>query len=135
MRRLLEAALGALWTRTQQTLGEVTMTAIVERVLYTATETYPFLSSFKVVTPRGIACSGPSDGLPSPLEAEMRAGVRFLLVEFLTVLGNLTADILTVELHAELMSVALPQTVHLVKESKGSVDSNKNRRSGEGGTR
>ncbi|HEX2658216.1 MAG TPA: hypothetical protein VHU40_08095, partial [Polyangia bacterium] len=60
--------------------------------------------------------------------------VKFVLVEFLSVLGNLTADILTLELHAELMSVCLPQAVHLVKEQEGSGTSNRNRRSGEGGT-
>ena len=134
LRRLLEAALGALWTRTQQTLGEVTLTAIVARVLYTASETYPFLSSFTVGPPRGIVWGGASEGVPPPLEAEMRAGIRCLLVEFLSVLGNLTADILTLELHAELMSVAVPQAVRLLKEPEGSVASHKNRRSGEGGT-
>jgi hypothetical protein len=133
LRRLLEAALGALWTRTQQTLGEVTLTAIVERVLYTATEKYPFLSPFKVGPSRGIVWGGSTDGPPPPLEAELTAGMRFLLVEFLSVLGNLTAEILTVELHVELMSVALPQAVHLVKEPEGSLASHRSRRSGEGG--
>jgi hypothetical protein len=33
---LFEQALGALWRRTEVTLGEVTLTAIVDRVLYTA---------------------------------------------------------------------------------------------------
>jgi hypothetical protein len=41
-------------------------------------------------------------------------GIRFVLVEFLTVLGNLTAGILTAELHAELSHVeptnAVPAT-------------------------
>ena len=33
--------------------------------------------------------------------------MRFLLVEFLTVLGNLTADILTPALHSELTAVTV----------------------------
>src|SRR5438105_2448859 len=93
-RRLLEVALGVLWTRTQQTLGEVTLTAIVERVLHGATEKYPILSSFKVGPARGLFWGGSSDGPPPPLEAELTAGIRFLLIEFLSVLGNLTAEIL-----------------------------------------
>ena len=41
---LFERATSALWRRAEVTLGEVTLTAIVDRVLYTASETYPFLS-------------------------------------------------------------------------------------------
>jgi len=37
---------------------------------------------------------------------QLEEGVRFVLVEFLTVLGNLTADMLTPALHAELSRVA-----------------------------
>src|SRR5207247_5134373 len=45
---LFERALDALWQRVHFTLGEVTLTAIVDRVLYTASEKYPFLSTLKV---------------------------------------------------------------------------------------
>lgn len=41
-------------------------------------------------------------------ESTLIAGTRFVLVEFLTVLGNLTADILTPELHEELARVHRP---------------------------
>lgn len=115
LRRLLETALSALWARTEKTLGEVTLTAIAGRVLYTGTEKFPFLSAFKIGSARGIAWGG-AESLTPPLEAPMREAVRFLLVEFLTVLGKLTAEILTPELHAELMGVTLPQAMHLVKE-------------------
>jgi len=119
LRRLLETALGALWARTEKTLGEVTLAAIAGRVLYTGTERFSFLASFKVGSTRGIAWVG-GEGLAPPLESQMREGVRFLLVEFLSVLGHLTAEILTPELHAELMGVTLPQGVHLVKEQEAS---------------
>ena len=105
LRRLLEAALGALWVRTQTTLGEVTLTAIGERVLYTAAEKYPFLASFKIDPPRGIELRA-VEGLPVPTEAELKEACRFVLIELLSVLGNLTAQILTAELHAELTAVA-----------------------------
>jgi hypothetical protein len=38
---------------------------------------------------------------------ELAEGMRFVLVEFLTVLGNLTADVLTPALQAELSKVTL----------------------------
>jgi hypothetical protein len=42
--RLFTQAFGVLWARTKTTLGEVTLTAIAERVLYNASEKFPFLS-------------------------------------------------------------------------------------------
>ena len=39
-----EAAFGALWRRSYLVLGEVTLVAILDRVLTTATECYPLLA-------------------------------------------------------------------------------------------
>jgi hypothetical protein len=131
LRRLLEIALGALWVRTRTTLGEITLTAIGERVLYTAVEKFPCLASFSLDPTRGIEFRDP-EGLPLPAESELREGGRFLLVELLSVLGNLTAQILTPELHAELMGIVLPQAVHLVKDIEGSPERSR-RHAGKGG--
>ena len=102
--QLFGAALGAVWTRTLTPLGEVTLTAIAQRVLHNAAEKFTFLSSLKI-EPTGIDC----EGLNAPSDSELIEGIRFVLVEFLTVLGNLTAEILTPELHSELSTVALPK--------------------------
>ena len=111
LRRLIEAAFGALWNRTKTTLGEVTLTAIAERVLYAAAERFPSLGSLKIDPTRGIEFHG-NEATPSvPPEHELRAAIRFVLVELLTVLGNLTAEILTPELHAELSIVEPPWAV------------------------
>jgi len=131
LRRLLEVAFGVLWMRTMTTLGEVTLTAIGERVLYTAAERFPVLASFQVVPTRGIELRG-AEGQGPPPEAELREGMRFLLVELLTVLGTLTAEILSPELHAQLRRVVLPPSVHLVKETETPAGARK-RHAGEGG--
>lgn len=131
LRRLLEAALGALWVRTQTTLGEVTLTAVGERVLYTATEKFPFLASFKVEPTRGMEFR-PVAELSLPTEPQLKEACRFLLVELLSVLGNLTAQILTPELHAELSGVVLPEAIHLVKKVEAQPEQKK-RHAGEGG--
>ena len=99
-----ERALNALWGRTLVSLGEITLTAILGRVLYTASERYPVLTSLELG----------ADGVDlTKLRAtQLRAdddlteAVRFVLIEFLTVLGNLTAEILTPALHAELLALA-----------------------------
>jgi hypothetical protein len=101
---LFERALAALWRRAEVTLGEVTLTAIVDRVLYTASETYPFLSALKVED-AGIGFDGFRE--QGAHLANLPEAVRLVLVEFLTVLGHLTDEILTPALHAELSKVAL----------------------------
>jgi hypothetical protein len=78
----------------------VTLTAIVERALYTATEQFAFLASLEVHA-SGLRCQAlrSQAGLRHD---QVSAAIQFVLEEFLTVLGNLTAQILTPALHAEL---------------------------------
>lgn len=106
---LLDRALNALWRRTKVTLGEITLTAIVDRVLYNATQKYPFFSAVSVEPSIGFRCERLSESAETLERAALIDGARFVLVEFLTVLGNLTADILTPELHEELARVTRPQ--------------------------
>jgi hypothetical protein len=100
-----EQAFSALWRRAHQTLGDVTLAAIVDRVLYTGAERFPVLGELKVEGTglRWAELRQKAHGVP---RAELADAIRFVLVEFLTVLGNLTADILTPALHAELRKVA-----------------------------
>jgi hypothetical protein len=99
-----ERAFGAMWRRARITLGDVTLMAILDRVLYTAAERFPALSPLEM----------DASGLRSdkfrervgPLHGDQLAdAIRFILVEFLTVLGNLTAEVLTPALHSELAKV------------------------------
>lgn len=105
---LFEAALTALWARTLTTLGAVTLSAIADRVLYVAAEKFPALSCLEVEQSSGIECGALRERVESMKVAELKDGMRFVLVEFLTVLGNLTAEILTEDLHSELSRVGLP---------------------------
>jgi hypothetical protein len=82
----------------------VTLTAIVDRVLYTASETHPFLSTLKIEA-AGISFDGFRE--QGAQHANLHEAVRLVLVEFLTVIGHLTDEILTPALHAELSKVAL----------------------------
>jgi hypothetical protein len=122
--RLFETALGALWDRTQTTLGEVTLTAIAERVLSKASEKFPLLSTLKVEPTEGIRCRELRKGIGSVPSSVLLEGVRYVLVEFLTVLGNLTAEILTPELHSELSQVARPKAARGKKRVQRSPSDN-----------
>lgn len=105
--RLLQAfeqGFAALWGRANRTLANVTLVAILERVLYVATEKYPFLCALKVEA-NGLCCQELQARAASLEHDQLTQAVRFVLVEFLTVLGNLTAEILTPVLHSELLKV------------------------------
>jgi hypothetical protein len=104
MIQAFEQGFGALWRRAHQTLGDVTLTAIVDRVLHNATQRYPILAALRL-EPTGLQWQGARDVVASTQRDDVEHGVRFILVEFLTVLGNLTANILTPSLHAELCKI------------------------------
>jgi len=104
--RNFEQVFGALWSLTLVTLGEVTLIAITERVLLTSSARFPFLSALEIEPTSGIRCHALQGRVGAVRDPRLRAGLRFVLVEFLTVLGSLTAELLTPELHAELASIA-----------------------------
>jgi hypothetical protein len=102
--RLLDAferVFGAMWRRARLTLGDVTIIAILDRVLYTAAERYPSLSSLEL-DETGLRSEKFRQRAGSLQPDDLADGIRFILVEFLTVLGNLTAEVLTPALHSEL---------------------------------
>ena len=117
--RLFKAGFDALWVRTKTTLGEVTLIAIAERVLHNASEKVPFLSALSVEASHGLQLRELDERIRVVDSAALRGGIRVVLTELLTVLGNLTAEILTPELHAELSSVVLPEAVGGDQKSEG----------------
>ena len=105
---LFDRAMDALWQRAEITLGEVTLAAIVDRVLYVASEQYPFLSTLKVVE-TGVSFDELRERGAVPRDVDLAGAVSFVLAEFLTVLGNLTDEILTPALHGELAGITLEE--------------------------
>lgn len=99
-------AFDALWQRASLTLGDVTLMAIVDRVLYNAAERFPQLASLKVES-AGIRMEALRERAAALSADDLISAIRFALVEFLRVLGNLTADILTQALYAELAKVTV----------------------------
>jgi len=105
-RALLEAfqaALVALCQRAVMTLGPVATIAIRDRVIQHAIVRHPFFAAVPSATGE-LRCEDIEvvTTLGDVPFAELSAGVRTVLVELLSVLGTLTAEILTPELQAEL---------------------------------
>jgi len=100
-----ERAFSLVWRRAERTLGDVTLVAIADRVLYTAVERYPFLAPIEIHE-AGLRCAALTSRVDGLAQADLLAALRFAMLEFLSVLGNLTAEILTPALHAALLSAA-----------------------------
>lgn len=101
---LIERAFEALWTRVRPTLGDVTLEAIAARVVHDAAERFPPFESL-AVGPAGLQFEGLRARLDGWREGELGLALQAVLVEFLTVLGHLTAEVLTPALHATLAGV------------------------------
>ena len=101
--RLFHTATEDVWNRAVTTLGTVTLTAIAERVLFKATDRFAFLAT---INPRPNGDTRWREVLHERLVSvprnELIEGLTFGLTELLTVIGRLTAEILTEELHAAL---------------------------------
>ncbi len=99
--RLLEKAIRAIELRAETTLSVVTLTLILDRVLHESKDRYPLLSEAFIESNRlsfeKMHNHHKSENLIEP--------IRHVLVELLTVLGRITADILTTPLNKELLKV------------------------------
>ena len=106
---LLDLALNRLYTSAGKVLGEVTLAAIVDRVLFKASERHSVLAN---VTLEGstISCKKLLALAEPPDEDALKDGLRFAMTELLTVLGNLTAEILTPGFHDELSKIAVGES-------------------------
>ena len=104
--QLFEMSLAAMWTRSQRPLGDVTVAAIMDRVVCTAVERFPVIAGLRVEA-SGVSCLELRARAAEADDAQLIEAMRFVLVEYLTVLGNLTADIFTPALRAELSAVAI----------------------------
>jgi hypothetical protein len=127
--RLFERGFAAMWRRAHRTLGDVTLTAIAERVLHSAAAQFPTLSALKVDA-TGLQCKELRERTGGVQPDELAEGIRFVLVEFLTVLGNLTADVLTPALHSELSKVTPEERGPGDKKSHGEPRKPKSNREG-----
>jgi hypothetical protein len=105
--RAYERLLEALWRQASLTLGEVTLVAVGDRILVTLAERYPLLRT-ATAEPAGLRFDGVGEAAANLPGAPLAEALRGVLLEFLTVLGHLTAEVLTPALHAELARSSAP---------------------------
>jgi hypothetical protein len=115
---LAEMATDALWKRAYLTLGAATVAAVMDRVLFTASENFPPFKSLQLA-PMGIDWQGLRKQHQSLNERELAEGTQFVITEFMKVVGNLTADILRPALQTELSKVKLERPKKGGKQEDG----------------
>lgn len=102
--QLYGSAFGAIERRCLATLSSVTINVVIDRVLNLGSIKYPFFSLL-TIEPSGLSLKGLSQKNNNYTTEELKDGLSYLLVEFLTVIGNITSDVLSESLHKELMKV------------------------------
>lgn len=100
-----ENAFDRLWQRARRTLGDITLVAISDRVLDTASRQCGVLDAVSIGD-GGLNFDKLRERANETDRAELLLAAQVVLIEFLTVLGKLVADILTPALHAELANAA-----------------------------
>jgi hypothetical protein len=101
---LFERALDALWRRANMSLGEMTLMAIVDRVLHQGCEQFPHLAQLKVET-NGVHFGALRHSVQGLDREQLEESLVFLVYELMRVFGSLTGEILTPGLHAQLHTV------------------------------
>jgi hypothetical protein len=87
--------------KTQITVSEITLSAVLDRVLYNSCVKYPILSELKLEDAK-LNFSGFKKNLKSASHSEIKEAFQYFVTEFLFVIGNLTGEILTPILYNEL---------------------------------
>lgn len=100
---LLEKAISAVEVRACVTLSSVTLMVVLERVLQKCCNDFPILSTV-VLDPHFLSFEELHNN-ENYNSDDISQALRFLLLELLRVLGRITAEILTVPLHNQLLEV------------------------------
>lgn len=103
--QLLRKALFVVEQRTLKTLSNVTLEVVLDRALHQSREKYELLSAVKLSS-HSLNFDGLlEDGQFRDPQEECVQALRHLLIEILTVLGSITAGILTQPLYQELFAM------------------------------
>ena len=101
-----EGAWGRLWRRSESAVGEIVLVSIAEMIRSNGADRYPFLSPLKLGT-ADVSCNMLLQAKPALEKSELQEGLGFLLSEFVTVVGDLTDQIISPGLYQELSRITL----------------------------
>lgn len=106
--QLFKKAFECIEKRTLRTLSSITLLVVLDRVLHQSKDKYSLLSELKI-DQKGLSFDSLIHNINKHNSEQLIEALRYLMVELLTVLGSITADILSAPLHKELLNVTLDQ--------------------------
>lgn len=124
------SAFRAIEQRCLATLSKVTLDVVLDRVLHLGTEKFPFYSDITIES-SGFGFKNLTQKNDKYRIEDLRAGLSCLIEEVLTVIGNITSDVMTESLHKELMKVTKESALSVQKvQSLNAVNADKKNRGG-----
>jgi len=102
--RVFASAILAIENRILLTLSSITWKAILERALSQSIEQHPLLSGIKVEA-HGLSIAELLPTLQSEQTNQVIESFRFFIIELMTIVGNLTAEVLSEPLYRVLSEV------------------------------
>ena len=96
------------------TLSIVTIKVVIDRILHLGSEKYSILS-LATFEASGLSLKGLNQNNKNYKTEELKDALSYLLVEFLTVIGNITSDVLTTKLHNKLMEVTKESALNVLE--------------------
>ena len=102
--RVLASAILEIENRVLLTLSSITWKAILERALSQSSEQHPLLLGIKVEA-HGLSIAGLLPSLQSEHTNQVIESFRFFIIEILTIVGNLTAEVLSEPLYRVLFKL------------------------------
>jgi hypothetical protein len=121
---LLVAALRAVWSRSRSTLGDVTLGALLKNVLETVVREHPILqrAGLRLDDRQVVVMDVSAFEHEAAARDLLLVATRRLLVELLSVFGQLTAEALTPGLHEAVTSIATGSITTSTSTSTSSRD-------------
>jgi hypothetical protein len=98
-----ETMLTRLYGKAQVSVSDITLKAILDRVLHNSSSLYPLLSAIRIEN-SGLNFDELNINLRLYTEAEVKAAFHYLMTEFMFIIGKLTGEQLTPLLHKEIMN-------------------------------
>lgn len=107
---VLRLGIHAVWQRARRTIGDVTLSAILHRVVTMGCRRFPELARIDMEM-REMPNPTWDELIEPSIAADVSSALELVLVELLTVLGRLTGNALTTVVHAELRRTTAPPWV------------------------
>lgn len=112
--KIFGTAILAVEHRCLETLSQVTVEVILDRVLHEGLDKFPLLSNVTIEA-GGLNLSGLDRKVENLNPEAVTETLSYLLIEFLTVVGNITSEVLSVPLHKELMKVTRETALNVLE--------------------